>query len=89
MKSNTTVESIQDGIENGNESTAFAHLKKDQSMTSIPIFFIKTPCHNQLEKKYIRVQISNNMYMSNQKNRRSWNLKVDCSVMVKMLMLLS
>lgn len=50
MKSNTTVESIQDGIENGNESTAFAHLKKDQSMTSIPIFFIKTPCHNQLEK---------------------------------------
>lgn len=50
MKFNTTVESIQDGIENGNESTAFAHLKKDQPITSILIFLSKRHVITNLKK---------------------------------------
>lgn len=34
MRSNTTTESIQDGIENGNKSTVSAQLNKDLFVTS-------------------------------------------------------
>lgn len=64
MRSNTTTESIQDGIENGNKSTVSAQLNKDLFVTSkIPKTILRRNVNTNKNK--IQVQIRNYMRLSN------------------------
>lgn len=75
MRSNTTTESIQDGIENGNKSTVSAQLNKDLFVTSkIPKTILRRNVNTNKNK--IQVQIRNYMRLSNPQKIEDLGIKI-------------